>query len=217
MRAPPGQDHPRSVHRVGGAVDDGPRQLLAELGRVLAVAVHQDGDVRSVLRGPAIGRLLVAAVAEVDVLADDLQRDARVAFGPFLDQVTGVVAAGVIGDEDQGSLTRDPDRDPVEHVLDRVGGLVGDDGDGDQHWRAGNLFGGLSEQAIVQATPTRPRGMRPASRPERRGPVPCGRDALRGDRGCVASSSPSGRGRSPPIPSPGSCAPGSGVGIEGSA
>ena len=70
-RAWPRIEHPRAEHRVGLAVDDRRDDLVHHLRGVLPVAVEQDDDVPAVLDGVAVAGLLVAAVAEVAVVAHD--------------------------------------------------------------------------------------------------------------------------------------------------
>ena len=67
---PPAGQHPRAEHGVGTAVDERGDDVFDHLGRVLPVAVEQHDDVEAVVDRPAVPALLVAAVAEVAIVAD---------------------------------------------------------------------------------------------------------------------------------------------------
>ena len=76
---PPARAAPRTIIRDPKTASAAPSdergdQVLDDLRRVLAVAVEQDDDVEAVVDRPAVAALLVAAVAEVAVVADDGER-----------------------------------------------------------------------------------------------------------------------------------------------
>ena len=67
-------DHPRAEHGVGLVALERGDHLREHLGCVLAVTVQQDDDVEVLLDRPSVAGLLVAAVPEVLLVADDLDR-----------------------------------------------------------------------------------------------------------------------------------------------
>ncbi len=123
IRGGTGREHARPEHRVGRPVDERRHEVLDHLGRVLPVAVQQHDDVETVLDGPAVPGLLVAAVAEVPRVADHGDRELalRLVLEP---DVVGVVLAGVVAHEDMGDAPAEPCRDPVEHLTEGRGGVV---------------------------------------------------------------------------------------------
>ena len=120
--------HPRPEHGVGVAGLERCDEILDHLRRVLPVAVQQDDDVESALNRPAVPMLLVAAVPEVDGMADHRQRDvAGGLIGNGL--LKGVVGAGVVADEHM--IHPSPERrwQPFEDCGQGAGSVVGDDQD----------------------------------------------------------------------------------------
>ena len=104
---PPSRAEPGSIIREPKTASqwlrlEGGDEVLDDLGRVLAVAVEQDHDVEVVLDGPLVGRLLVAAVAEVLGPADDRQRKVGLGCWYSVPDRVGAVAAGVVADDDLG-------------------------------------------------------------------------------------------------------------------
>ena len=99
LEGPAADHHPRAEHRVGAAVEDRGDDVLDDLGGVLPVAVEQDHDVEAVAHRPGVAGLLVAAVAEVLLVAHDRQREVLVGPVGEADRVR-VVLARVVGEED---------------------------------------------------------------------------------------------------------------------
>jgi hypothetical protein len=94
-RAAPGSQHARAEHGVALAGHEWVDQSVDHLGGVLAVAVQQHHDVEPVLDGPAVARLLVAAVAEVDRVADHGERQVETLCGSIGAVSSTGTAAGV--------------------------------------------------------------------------------------------------------------------------
>ena len=92
-------EHPRAEHGVGSPVDQRSDEVLDHLGGVLPVAVQQHDDVEAVLDRPAVAALLVAAVAEVVLVADHRERQLAACLVGEPDLV-GRVVAGVVADQD---------------------------------------------------------------------------------------------------------------------
>ena len=70
----------------------------SDSGRVLAVAVEQHHDVEVVLDRPVVAGLLVAAVAEVARVADDLEGQVGAELLVAEADQVGAVLAGVVAD-----------------------------------------------------------------------------------------------------------------------
>ena len=127
-------------------------------GRVLAVAVQQHDDVEVVLDGEPVPGLLVAAVAEVRLVADHGDRQvARDLLVAEADQV-GAVLAGVVADEHLGDATAECLGDAVERVGQRRRGVVGDHQDADARFTAERTggYGSLAWQFAADCLGHRP-------------------------------------------------------------
>ena len=130
-RAPPGLEHPRAEHGVGLAALERRHHVGEQLGRVLAVAVEQHDDVEAVVDRPLVAGLLVAAVAEVPRVADDLERQVVGQLLVAERHEVGAVLAGVVADEDFADPGAEVGGDAVEHLGERRRGVVGHDEDAD--------------------------------------------------------------------------------------
>ena len=122
----PAEQHARSEHRVGGAVEDRGEHLVHHLRRVLPVAVQQDDGVPAVLDRVAVAGLLVAAVAEVALVAHHGDRQ-PVGGGSGVPRghTVGVVGGVVVLHEHLGQAVAHRRRDAVEHRGQRALGVVG--------------------------------------------------------------------------------------------
>jgi hypothetical protein len=80
---------------------------------VLAVAVQEHDDVQPVLDCQCMGRFLVAAIAKILGMTDDMGRRAVRAGGPLTAEIEGVTVAGVVYDH-LGESAAETQRDPVE-------------------------------------------------------------------------------------------------------
>ncbi len=128
-----GIEHPRAEHRVGVAVDDRRQQVGHLLRGVLAIAVQEHDDIPPVIDGVAVSGLLVAAVAEIVIVADDRERNVRARGHVPVSDIEGRVRRVIVHDEHLGKFDPQIGRNPVENPPQRRFSVVGDDEHPDLH------------------------------------------------------------------------------------
>ena len=109
-----GVEEARAEHDVGAAGDDRLDELGDDPRLVLAVGVEHHDDVGVALERLEVARLLVAAVADVVRVPDDVQRQ-------LARELDGVVGRGVVDEDD---LVDPRLGDAVDGRLERLGGVA---------------------------------------------------------------------------------------------
>ncbi len=123
--------HPGTEHGIGVVREQRRDHVGQQLGGVLPVAVQQHDDVEVLLDRRAVAPLLVAAVAEVLVVADHLQGHLRPQLLVAHRDEVGLVLAVVVTDDDRGDRVAEVRGDPVEHGREGGRGVVRDHQDPD--------------------------------------------------------------------------------------
>jgi len=123
--------HPRTEHRRAVAALERLDHLGQALRCVLAVAVQEHDHVEPVLDRQRVGRLLVAAVAKILRMTDDMRCRTVRAGRPLTAEIEGVIVAGVVAHDHLGDPAPEVVRDAVERREQGRGGVVGDHDDAD--------------------------------------------------------------------------------------
>ena len=134
-------EHAGAEDRVGHARAKWLDDVLDALRGILPVAVEQHHDVEAVLDRPRVAGLLVAAVAEVRLVADDGERQRGVAREGQPD-VVGVVGARIVADQHVLEGRGEGGGEPRQGAGQGVAGVVGHDEHADawrvvEHWCRG--------------------------------------------------------------------------------
>jgi len=93
-------EHSGAQDHIGGVCFEWGEEVLDDFGGVLAVAVEEDDEVEIAVHGILVATGLVAAVHEVNGVADDGEASAFEVFLDFEADLVGVVLGGVVEDED---------------------------------------------------------------------------------------------------------------------
>jgi hypothetical protein len=126
-----GDEHAGAHDHIGGAIFEGGEEVLHDFGGVLAVAVEEDDDVEVAVHGVLVAAGLVAAVHEVDGIANNGEFGAFEVFLEFEADLVGVVLGGVVEDENLFDFGFEFGGDAVEDGAQSGLGVVGDDEDAD--------------------------------------------------------------------------------------
>ena len=144
--------HARPEDRVRFAALEWREELAEGLGGVLAIAVQKRDDVVALLDRILVAADLVAAVAEVFLVAEDAQLGFAVQVLVAEADEIGVVLARVVEDEDLVDAIPDVFGDAIEDLAQRLHRVVGDDENRDLFARLrlddGEFFGGRPADRI---------------------------------------------------------------------
>lgn len=117
--------HARADDDVGILLDEGTEHIGEELGGVLSIAMEHDDGVETVVDGILVAELLIAAVAAIGAVAEDLELVIGVGVGEGL--AGGFVSGAVVDDVDDLDGAPDVIGNAREGFLNEEFGVVGND------------------------------------------------------------------------------------------
>ena len=113
------------------ASDQGMVHVGQDFGGILAITVKEDDDVETALHEILVAENLIAAVALVFVVFEDLEFGVGVELFVAEREGEGIVLAGVVKDHDLFDVLPNGIGDAAEDLRESGGGVVGDDEDAD--------------------------------------------------------------------------------------